>query len=309
MTTIHPCSRCGTVVATAIVAALSGCTTPATEGWRIAPNYRVSHAGPGADQGYVALARRYEGERRWREARDAWRKAALAAPRDAETLNALGMAEAAQGQYGDAVEALRRAVKLSPGRASLLNNLGHALLLDGRGDEARATLQDALACDAGHRLARANLERIDRASALALAPAPASAPAPHAAVSLDGEMAIAAPPSPDGPALVAGAAAEVRVEIANGNGVPGMAARLNGWLRARGMAQPALLSNARPYDTATTVVLYRAGFAAAAQDLARHMPQHVDIVFGPEAVLRADLRVLLGRDMQYPGGPQTAAVQ
>lgn len=174
-----------TVAAIAVV--LAGCSTPEPKTWRVAPNYRISHAGPSANQGYVALARQFEGERRWREARDAWRKAALAAPEDADTLNALGLAEASQGQFGRAVAALRRAVALAPERVPLLNNLGYALLLDGNNVEAKSVLKAALARSPDHLLAQANLSRLDQVAGSAAAPvasaketpAEASPPAPH----------------------------------------------------------------------------------------------------------------------------------
>ena len=88
-------------VAMGLAVAVAGCALPGPvasgKNWKIAPSYRVTHTGPDAGQGYTALARQYEGERRWREARDAWRKAALEAPNDADILNALGMAEVSQG--------------------------------------------------------------------------------------------------------------------------------------------------------------------------------------------------------------------
>ena len=151
-----------TVVATAVLLAGCAALAPAPKTWRVAANYRIDNAGTSTELGYQALARQFEGERRWREARDAWRKAALAAPEDADIQNALGLAEASQGQYGKAVAALRRAVAVAPERAQLLNNLGYALLLDGQSVEAKSVLQEALTRSPDHRLARANLDRIDQ---------------------------------------------------------------------------------------------------------------------------------------------------
>lgn len=150
-----------TVVAAAVLLAGCAALAPEPKTWRVAANYRIDNAGTSTELGYQALARQFEGERRWREARDAWRKAALAAPEDADILNALGLAEASQGQYGKAVAALRRAVAVAPQRAQLLNNLGYALLLDGQSVEAKSVLQEALTRSPDHRLARANLDRID----------------------------------------------------------------------------------------------------------------------------------------------------
>lgn len=344
-----------TVAAIAVV--LAGCSTPEPKTWRVAPNYRISHAGPSANQGYVALARQFEGERRWREARDAWRKAALAAPEDADTLNALGLAEASQGQFGRAVAALRRAVALAPERVPLLNNLGYALLLDGNNVEAKSVLRAALARSPDHLLAQANLSRLDQVAGSAAAPvasakeAPAEAsPAPHlqivqtapnvealqlrqtglaavseasvvpavSAVSAGSEApevkaaALAAPNSlaAEAPVRVA-ETPPPRVEIVNGNGVTGMAASLSGWLRAHGLAQNALLSNALPFNTVTTVMHYRTGYFSVAKELAERMPYRVAMAAGPGGALNADIRVVLGRDLRTADKPvkRTPAVE
>ncbi|MDO8778833.1 MAG: LytR C-terminal domain-containing protein [Burkholderiaceae bacterium] len=335
---MNPChsrlrSNALTVAAMAVV--LAGCSTPEPKSWRVAPNYRISHAGPSADAGYVALARQFEGERRWREARDAWRKAALAAPQDADILNALGLAEASQGQYGHAVAALRRAVALAPERAQLLNNLGYALLLDGHSVEAKSVLQEALARSPDHLLARANLERIDQVAGVvpSLATLPKDAPqeastrapqlqtlqtAPNVeALQLRQAGLSAASEAPQVKAAVVAApnslAAEVpvraaeppppRVEIVNGNGVTGMAASLSGWLRARGLAQHTLLSNAQPFNTMTTVMHYRTGYFTVAKALAERMPYRVEVATEPGGALNADVRVVLGRDLRAAGEP------
>ena len=179
-----PPHRHGAVAAAALAALLAGCAAPAPalKAWRVEPNYRITNTGPSAGPGYVALAKQYEGERRWRDASEAWRKASLEAPVDAEILNSLGTAEAGQGRYREAIAALRRAVALAPERAQLLNNLGFALLLDGLAAEATAVFRDALVRDPTHRLARANLERAEQ-SALASAPSStgptAAAPTNH----------------------------------------------------------------------------------------------------------------------------------
>ena len=152
-------------------AALLGCSSVTAPTWRMEPVYRVASAGADPAQGYLALARQYEGEDRSAQALDAYRKAAKAAPDDADVHNATGLALARQAQFGPAVQALRRAVALAPERAPLINNLGYALLLDGRADEARAMLRLALAVDPLHELASRNLAHADaqRAPAVAMA--------------------------------------------------------------------------------------------------------------------------------------------
>ncbi len=337
--------RTFTVVAAAVL--LAGCAglTPAPKTWRVAANYRIDNAGTSTELGYKALARQFEGERRWREARDAWRKAALAAPEDADILNALGLAETSQGQYSNAVAALRRAVAADPQRAQLLNNLGYALLLDGQSVEAKRVLQEALTRSPDHRLARVNLDRIDQVAggasprsvadsspqpsgeASIRAPAshlqtlpnveplqlrqaglteaselPATATAVAAPNNLATETQLSAPPML--PATVSAATTlPLRIEIVNGNGVTGMATWLGGWLRARGLAQNTLLSNAQPFNTMTTVMHYRTGYFTVAKELAERLPYRVEVATEPGGAANADVRVVLGRDLRTAGEP------
>ena len=275
---------------------LAGCAAPAPETWRVAPNYRITHAGASASAnlGYTALTRQYAGEGRWREARDVWRKAALAMPEDADTLNALGMAEAGQGLYGNAIAALRRAVVLAPQRTALRNNLGYALLLDGQREEAKSVLNEVLARSPDHLLAQANLNRIHQPAtrAAALQITPNVEPLPLR------QTGLAEAPVRATPVISAPLAMAPRIEIINGNGVTGLAASLRGWLRVRGLTQNPRLGNAQPFNTATTVVHYRAGYFAVAQEFAGRMPQRVELAPEPGGVLHADIRVVLGRDLR-----------
>ena len=90
-----------------------------------------------------------------------------------------------------------------------------------------------------------------------------------------------------------------RVEIANGNGVVGMAAKLSGFLRSRGVVQHAALSNLAPFNTTASVVYYRPGFAAAAKALADRAPYRIEVAAAPGGTTsNADLRVVLGRDVR-----------
>lgn len=92
---------------------------------------------------------------------------------------------------------------------------------------------------------------------------------------------------PDAPA--------VRLEISNGNGVPGMASRVGRWLATQG-EDDSRLTNQRPFVQQTTVVQYRAGQEAAAQRIARALPAHAVAASEPSPGLRSDVRVVLGHD-------------
>ena len=318
---------------------LSACVVPPERpALRVEPNYRLQHAGAGLAQGYALLAQRYEGEARWHDALQAWLKAVQAAPNDADLHNALGQAQAGLGEHEAAVETLRRAVQLAPDQAGLHNNLGYALMRAGRAEEARTALLQALALQPGYARAEANLRRLDAAATAQLAPSTAAAPVTIAAPTNAVHVASAAigtdeatqtgspaekvptpqpatstkpttatasatlatastPSAPEAPA----ARPAPSVEIANGNGVEGMAACVADVLRSRGAVERTRLRNALPYDTATTVVRYRAGHAQAAQALASQLPGGAPAVAGLDRSDSLDLRIVLGHDLRTSG--------
>lgn len=335
-------------------AALLGCSSVTAPTWRTEPAYRVESAGADPVQGYLALARQYEGENRSAQALVAYRKAAQTAPGDADVQNTLGLALARQAQFGPAVLALRRAVALAPERAQLINNLGYALLLDGRHDEARAMFRLTLAVDPKHELALRNLAYADeRQSAVganaaavmttavppahgpvvvqpvgpAIMPAEAAgsmAPAGLSRLPEAGEsQAVTVVPQPMAainewtstttPQTGAGektstAAAPARVslegvsiEIVNGNGISGAAARMRVWLQQQGIVS-GRLANLPPYTSQSTQVQYRIGKAGQAQEVANRLPVEAQVSPAPEGSTRADLRIVIGHDARYSAG-------
>jgi tetratricopeptide (TPR) repeat protein len=304
------------VPAAILLLLLGGCASAPAPQWRMEPAYRVANGMPqGNGRGYLALARKYEGELRREQALIAYRKAAAEAPDDVEVLEALGMAEAGQGQHERAVAAFRRALALAPERAGLANNLGYALLLAGRSDEAAAVLRRALELDPLHARARINLEQATVLAAVPAQPAPTAAAAPVEAVAQPQSPAVRVLIEPDLPPLQMGGAAPVqaaaaaplaaapasiqaRVEISNGNGVAGMAAWMASHLREQGLQGRSRLSNLRPYATAATVVQYRPGFAEQARAIALRMPAGTQLVADPGMGPAADVRVVLGHDLR-----------
>lgn len=138
----------------------------------------------------------------------------------------------------------------------------------------------------------------------AIAPAPAEAPSlavlPGALAEPPAAPTFAPAPSPE-PALAdapetAPAPRRAGLEISNGNGVTGMALRLRGFLRAKGMDR-ARLTNERPFVRQETAIAYRSGFADAAQHLSAKLPHPVTMF--ESAALRpgTDVRLLLGKDI------------
>ena len=320
--------RTATLPTMAAVLLLCGCaaTPPA---WRVEP---VFHA-PGSSreslaQGYATLARMYEAEGRGPQALDAWRKAVAANPADVDLHTAAGVALVRQQRLDQAIEQFRAALALQPDDARLLNNLGYALSLEGADEEAAGVLGRALMLDPAHRLALSNLQQVEQRLALRLAPELLHGARPEAVAAFDGPPSRASnddvpdkvlamlrgeAPTPvevqlqpnlsplarvDTPATMpqpAPVKPVIRMNIVNGVGVTGAAAKMRDWIQGDGVLV-LRLQNQRPYRQSETVVQYRAGYQAAAVGVAQRLPagaatREVSGIDGG-----ADLRVVLGRD-------------
>lgn len=122
--------------------------------------------------------------------------------------------------------------------------------------------------------------------------------APVAVANLPAAPAAPAAPSPGAPAVVA-ATRDVpsasRLEVSNGNGMNGMAARVGRWLAAHGVPAERL-TNRQPFTQRNTVVQYRVGQLDAALHVARLLPANAKAESQPTPGLRTDVRVVLGRD-------------
>lgn len=153
---------------------LGGCAVEQPLAWRIEGNTRIAHGGlDGAAAGYLALARRYEGEHRTALAADAYRKAVRESPSSADVLQSCALGLAAQGDLVSAIAWLQRAAELRPDQASIANNLGYALMLAGRDAEAAAPLQRAMALAPAYRAAQINWDQLEQRQ-LALRTGPAA---------------------------------------------------------------------------------------------------------------------------------------
>jgi tetratricopeptide (TPR) repeat protein len=108
----------------------------------------------------------------------------------------------------------------------------------------------------------------------------------------------------------------MRLEVSNGNGVLGMAARVSQWLASQGVVKTARLTNQKPFEQETTIVQYRSGQEEAALRVARSLPAPAKAEPAPTDGLRGDVRVVLGRDWVKVGAcvdsktcrPESAAV-
>ena len=97
------------------------------------------------------------------------------------------------------------------------------------------------------------------------------------------------------PTLPATPERALRLEVSNGNGVAGMAARVGRWLATQGV-QTERLTNQQPFRQQQTVIQYRSGHEEAALHVARSLPANAKAQAMPTQGLRSDVRVVLGRD-------------
>lgn len=339
---------------------LAACATPTPDprAWQVLPVFRIQHSQAQFD-GHYAVGRYLEGQRRWHQAEQAYRRALALRPTHVEARSRLALVLAEQGRLLPAIEALRQALALEPHAADLLNNLGYLQWRAGQREAATATLRQALSLDPHNALARANLRaalssdagptsigneadprpsrepaptaRVEHGKVAALvavtasqAPAPRPLPlsstgAPPLVVQQSpnvpplplqaGEPAAARsaaqatpPPSPTArpappttpPPAQATRWPAARIELSNGNGAEGFAAKVRAWLGVK----VDRLTNQRPYRQGITVVQYRDGYEAQARQLARSLPLPAELEVRDDLDPRADVRVLLGHDFR-----------
>jgi Flp pilus assembly protein TadD len=316
--TRHPRPVSFVLAASSVLAACSTAPPQAGSAWRVEPVLQVSHGGRNdGGQAALALARAYDGEGRSAQALLAYRRAAAEAPHDADVQTALGISLATQGFHTEAEAVLRRALELAPKRAGGLNNLGYALLLAGRPEAAQEHLHAALALEPGNERARSNLAwaRGEQAAATTVPVVPRVEPSatqqagPFVTLPAGAALVVQAPPTPAHPPIPSAAEARAervsptyRLQIVNGNGVPGVAGRVRDWLAVQGIA-PASLANLAPYRSASTRIEYRPGFFPQANQVAGHMPTPTQLVALPaNGRSGADVRVVLGRDVLVAEG-------
>lgn len=278
---------------------------------QIVPTEQVRHSVPRPEALY-ALGRYYQGQMRHERAIDAYQRLLAEYPAHAEAHNALGLIYAAQGRHDEAVAEFMAAVKHAPTSASLHNNLGYAYLLQERFGEAQAALEIAARLDPANRLAHDNLDIARRrlADNLPASPPPhATAPVVDDAVRAPRLQLVAqeanvftlesAPRPKETPALAAEPAMspKTRVEVANGNGVTGLATQTSTHLARIGYAA-IRRTNDLPYRMATTEIQYRPGYEAQANALQTTLRGGIPLV--ASNTLRADVqvRLLLGKDVR-----------
>ncbi|PHV47864.1 hypothetical protein CSQ91_23550 [Janthinobacterium sp. BJB301] len=296
-------------------------------------------AAAAADAAYVA-GRQYFDAGDLPAAQAAYEQALRAAPRHVNARNGLAVLHAQRGEHDAAIAhwlaLTQEAGTPQPQQAYLFSNLGHAYYLSGRAAQALPALEQACLLDPLNALAWQHLaqvlERLGQHARAAVMRRQAASLQEH---DLRRDMAVlrseappqgvpVAAPVPDAPAMarieitqgdgmarlqrvpaavrsVPAAVPRPRLEIVNGNGVPGLAAAL-----ARSLAgspvQVVRLANETSFQVARTRVEYRPAQEQAARQLARQLGMQVQTQVQTQAAdcPASELRLVLGHDLSDP---------
>lgn len=299
----------------------------------IKPFYRVSNS-PGSAYGYYLLGTYYAGQKRGEQAAEAFRQAIQIDPDLAEAHNALAMLHAGEGRYDEAVGNLVIAARVSPKVAKFHNNLGYVYHLKADYAGAVSEFRSALALDARYALASNNLqascERLGvvaqrhlvvlaqgESRLLEAAPCAATSLAHHSGPDIGEKLldttltylrrgaamltsfttsqadAVVADTAVSGPSESTRA---FRLEIANGNGTPGLAYRVRDALR-QGGSPPPRITNMKSFTQRDTAIQYRLGFHEAARLLSLKIPTHPRLFRDADISPAVDVRLMLGKDI------------
>ncbi|WP_189373569.1 LytR C-terminal domain-containing protein [Vogesella alkaliphila] len=280
-------------------------------------------------EAHNALGSLYAGQRQFELAITEFQLALAAAPDTAHFYNNLGYAYYLQGRPVEAAAALEKAASLKPGDAKITTNLNLALAQKTQAELEQQAFAPATASPpataAGNVAAPPVPQPIAETTLAAPALAPASQPAvvdaatppaQPAAPPLVAEPApVVVPPQPApaepqvvepvAPTMLAAAppvlpkeesSRPARYEVSNGNGITGMAKRVNRGLLAQGYPS-ARLTNSKPFRQPVTVVEYRPGYAGVAARLSASLPLKPAITEKAGLRQSTDVRLVLGRDV------------
>ena len=235
-------------------------------------------------------------------------EAGTARPQQAYLFSNLGHAYSLDGRDAQALPVLEQACLLDPLNALAWQHL--AQVLERLGQHERAALMRRQAASLREHDLRRDMAVLRGEAAPQLVPVPAPVPEAPAMARVeitqsDGMARLQRVPAavrsvpaavPERP-MPAAAAPRPRLEIVNGNGVPGMAAAL-----ARSLAgapvQVVRLANETSFQVARTRVEYRPAQEQAARQLARQLGTQVQTQAADCPA--SELRLVLGRDLSDP---------
>ena len=232
----------------------------------------------------------------------------MARPQQAYLFSNLGHAYYLSGRDAQALTALEQACLLDPLNALAWQHL--AQVLERLGQHERAAVMRRQAASLQEHDVRRDLAVVRAEAPPKLVPVPESLPEAPAMARVeitqsDGMAQLQRVPAaarsvpaavPERP-MPAAAAPRPRLEIVNGNGVPGMAAALARSL-AGGSVQVVRLANETSFQVARTRVEYRPAQEQAARQLARQLGMQVQSQAADCPA--SELRLVLGRDLSDP---------
>lgn len=298
---------------------------PASQNHHAAPpQARIDDSPATRASAYCRLGKRMQELGDPRAALAAYGEALRLAPASADARNGAAVLHAQLGEL-DKARAMLQALALEAPTARTYNNLGYVLYLQEDYAQAANVLRQSLQLDNSQQPARANLELAIAALARSVATVdtatdvqPDLAPTPP--------MAAATPPTRlqltqlqpnvfalswrDAPVATQAAPAALpavarqkqavplpRLEVINGHGETGLAARMRGVLGGMGIGV-LRLGNQRPYGVQASNIVYRPGHAEAAATLARALGGMPQLRAASDGGIGAgaDLRLLLGKD-------------
>lgn len=242
-------------------------------------------------------------------------KGVAIAPTDARLINNLGRTYELQGKPMEARLAFERVLRIEPHHAKAAENLARlnakrraeapvvaAVVLPAAPAAAATPVPPALTAvpvAAAPRMTPSPVEPMESPRARVVGIEVATNRAPVVLVATPSLPQVARTITAPAPAQ---AGTLVKVELINGNGVAGSAARLKPKL-SQDRIQVVRLGNQRPYDVAITRVVYRPGMLAEALAVARQLPAGRELVESQaHEVMQADVRVVLGRDLHAVTG-------
>lgn len=290
------------------------------------PAEQVRHAGGDVASSYYRLGRYHQDHGDLALALTAYTYAIARNPKGAEARIAAAVIHAQQGRLAQARAMLLAVCAEYPELVQPRNNLGYVYYLQGEYAAASEAFHQVLTMEPANERARNNLALAQNADTRHIAavtasvpePAPAASPvaaaaAPIPAAAPEGgmrlvqhapnmyELTIVQPqpsvaeaeaPTLPRPAL---SISTSRLEIANGNGIPGMAKRFRQALAGRGIAT-ARLTNAKPFGRAGTSIEFRPGFEQQARSLQAAIGGKVALEPADKLRPQTDLRLVLGKD-------------
>ncbi|MDH4318173.1 MAG: tetratricopeptide repeat protein [Desulfobulbaceae bacterium] len=302
---------------TAALFAPTGCGFKAEEATssdyatRLLDKYQVSRAKDGfysnirmrsnLAQSHYRLGIFYLRRGQYPDAASAFSKAIETDINNIKAYNGLAVAYDGMGMYKAAQRVYGAAIARQPHKAYLHNNLGCSLLLQDDPAQALASFTRARQLDRENSRIRNNRALVLARSKAVPEPIFSDSPGEEGAgKSKTGEMVVKTDDSDKGISCLE-EKKFFRVEIANGNGVRGIAGRSASYFRKKGIVVKHI-SNANHFNFSNSVVWYKEGFLREAYLIAAMIPgsQEMKKIDG-DSDLRVDVKVILGHDVAQSG--------